>query len=72
MSRTHRKTSYNRAALRKPKTTNEIKQIRFLLDDLENQEYKISGLNHLHSRISVLPTHYDDIVASSHYEMDYK
>ena len=68
MSRTFRKKSYN--ALRKPKTTQEIRQIRNLLTDLKHEGYAVSGVNHLHRRLN-LPTHYDNIVASSHYETDY-
>lgn len=68
MSRTHRKQSYNPCALRKPKTRQEIKQISNLLDDLKEQDYSISGVNHLHHRLSVLPTDWDDIVTSSYYE----
>lgn len=71
MSRTFRKNSYNPGALRHPKTSNEIRQIRNLLADLNQEDYTISGINHLHRRLN-LPTHYDDIVASSHYQSDYE
>ena len=70
MSRTYRKKSYNPGALRNPKTSQEIRQIQNLLTDLKEEDYLISGVNHLHRRLN-LPTHYDDIVASSYYQSDY-
>ena len=70
MSRTHRK--YNTWSYRNPKTQAEIKQIKSLLQDYQNEEYSISGVNHLHHRLSVLPTANDDLVVSSYYETDYK
>ena len=71
MSRTFRKNSYNPGKLRKPKTSQEIRQIHNLLTALKEEDYTISGVNHLHRRLN-LPTHYDDIVASSHYQTDYE
>ena len=70
MSRTHRKKHYNACALRNPKTQAEIKQIKSLLQDYQNEEYSISGVNHLHHRLSVLPTANDDLVVSSYYESE--
>ena len=71
MSRTNRHKFYNSCALRKPKTQREIKQIKHLLDDIQEQEYTISGLNHLHHRLSNLPTANDDLVISAYWEQDY-
>lgn len=71
MSRTFRKKYYNSCALRKPKTSQEIRQIRNLLTDLKEEDYTISGVNHLHRRLN-LPDHHSDIVASSHYQSDYE
>lgn len=71
MSRTHRKPHYNKAALRNPKTRQEIKQIHNVLDDVKSGDYEVSGVNHLHHRLSVLPTAWDDIVVSSYYQTDY-
>lgn len=71
MSRTFRKKHYSSCALRKPKTQSEIKQILGILSDLEDQEYSISGVNHLHHRLSHLPTANDDLVISAYYESDY-
>ena len=71
MSRTFRKNSYNPGALRKPKTSQELRQIRNLLTDLKEEDYTISGVNHLHRRLN-LPDHYDDIVSSAFYQSDYE
>lgn len=68
MSRTYRKDHYNKAALRKPKTRKEIKQLSNILDDVKSGEYEISGVNHLHHRLSALPTDWDDIVISAYFE----
>lgn len=70
MSKTFRKKYYNSCALRHPKTTNEISQINHILNDIKDEDYSISGINRMHSRLNI-PTVYDDIVISSHYEMDY-
>ena len=77
MSRTHRivptrsqgyRSSYG---LRRPKTTQEIKQNQGLLQDIAagEFEYDISGVNRLHRHIAHAN---DDIVASSIYQQDYK
>lgn len=71
MARTHRKQFYQKCALRKPKTSQERKQILAILDEVELQEYEISGVNHLHHRLSKLPHANDDIVISAYYEKDY-
>lgn len=68
MSRTHRNQFYSKCALRKPKTTQEIRQLYSLIEDTKFDEYELSGLNRMHHRISILPTHYDDIVISAYYE----
>lgn len=72
MSRTYRKKHYHSCALRNPKTQSEIKQIKSLLQDQQDEDYTISGVNHLHHRLSVLPTANDDLVVSAYYESDYK
>ncbi len=72
MSRTFRKKHYNSCALRHPKTSNEIRQLKTLIDDLKDCDYSISGMNHLHHRLSKVPTAWDDQVVSAYYEMDYK
>ena len=72
MSRTFRNTEgMNRYALRKPKTANERKHIIGLLQDNYVEEYEISGLNHLHHRLSNCPTAWDDKVVSAYYQEDY-
>ena len=71
MSRTFRNKTYNRCALRHPKTSQEIRQITHLLDDLKEEDYTISGVNHLHRRLN-LPTSWDDQVVSAYYESDYE
>lgn len=70
MSRTHRQTSYNKCALRSPKTLNEKRQIDSFLTDDETVEFQISGMNRIKNRRSI-PTHHDDNVCSSYYETDY-
>jgi hypothetical protein len=71
MSRTHRNTSFNKCALRNPRTTQEIRQNRGLIQDISvgEYDYSISGVNRLHRNIV---TAWDDVVTSSHYQEDYK
>jgi hypothetical protein len=71
MSRTYRKKSFNKCALRNPKTFNEKKNIDFIITDKEVMEFGISGINRIKARRSSIPSHWDDIVTSSHYETDY-
>jgi hypothetical protein len=53
MSRTYRNLEgMNRCALRNPRTSNERKSLIGLLQDINVEEYEISGLNHLHHRLS--------------------
>ena len=68
MSRTQRKDYYNKAALRKPQTHQEIKKLSHILDDLKDREYQVSGVNHLHHRLAVLPSDWDDLVISAYYQ----
>ena len=68
MSKTERNhPEWRRFWLRKPRTTNEIRQNEALLADIKVDDvpYDISGLNRLHRYI---PTVYDDITVSSYYE----
>ena len=71
MSRTHRTSPSNRCGLRKPKTTQEIRQNKGLIQDVKSGEfdYVISGLNRLHRHILHAN---DDVVASSVFQNDYK
>jgi hypothetical protein len=69
MSRTHRKQTYQKYHLRKPKTQKERKQLQSILEQAEN--YQISGINHLYHRLSKLPHANDDKVISAYYESDY-
>jgi hypothetical protein len=70
MSRTYRKKSFNKCALRNPKTFNEKRNIDSIITDKEVMEFEISGINRIKARRSI-PSHWDDIVTSSHYETDY-
>lgn len=70
MSRTQRKNSYNKCALRNPHTFNEKRQIDSILTDDETMEFPIAKLNRIRSRRSI-SSHWDDIVTSSYYETDY-
>ena len=70
MSRTHRNTSFNKCALRNPRTFNEKRQIDSLITDEESMEFTISKMNRILSRRAI-PSHHDDIVCSSYYETDY-
>lgn len=73
MSRTYRNLKgMNRCALRNPKTANERKNIIGLINDINVEGYEISGLNHLHHRLSKCPTAWDDKVISGYYQEDYK
>ena len=73
MSRTYRNLEgMNRCALRKPKTSNERKTLIGLLQDNYVEEYEISGLNHLHHRLSNCPTANYDRVISGYLQEDYK
>ena len=68
MSKTERNhPDWKRFWLRKPRTTNEIRQNTALFADIKADDvpYNISGLNRLHRHI---PTVYDDITVSSYYE----
>ena len=71
MSHTYRKQFYQKCALRKPKTSQERKQLLAILDEVELQEYEISGINHMHHRLSKLPHANDDVVIAAYYEQDY-
>jgi hypothetical protein len=65
MSRTERNHPvWSKCGLRKPRTTNEIRQNEALLADVKADDvpYDISGLNRIHRHI---PTAYDDIIISS-------
>ena len=73
MSRTYRNLEgMNRCALRKPKTSNERKTLIGLIQDNYVEEYEISGLNHLHHRLSNCPTANYDRVISGYLQEDYK
>lgn len=71
MSRTHRTSPSNRNGHRKPKTMQEIRQNKGLIEDVKSGEfdYQISGLNRMHRYIAHAN---DDVVASSVYQNDYK
>ena len=67
MSRTTRALPYSKVALRHPHTYNEIKGLdRIKTDDALEIEHPIS------SRNRKPPTSWDDIVASSWYQQDFK
>ena len=73
MSRTYRNTdNIHRYSLRNPKTANERKTLIGLLQDNYVEEYEISGINHIHHRLSNCPTAWDDKVVSAHYQEDHK
>lgn len=73
MSRTYRKIDYiGKGALRHPKTSNERKHLIGILQDNQYEDYQISGLNHLHHRLSHCPTANYDKVVSGLYQEDYK
>jgi hypothetical protein len=72
MSRTQRKPSHQKYHLRKPKTSQERKQLQSVLEIMDETDYTISGVNHLHHRLSRLPHANDDVVISAYYEMDWE
>lgn len=72
MARTYRNKNYNSAALRRPRTQNEIRLIESVLsteDELVDYNVNLSGRNRLTGRY--IPNAYDDIVVSAYYETDY-
>jgi hypothetical protein len=72
MSRTYRNLEgINRCALRNPKTSNERKHLIGILKDNQYEDYQVSGLNHLHHRLSNCPTANYDKVISGYYQEDY-
>lgn len=72
MSRTYRNLEgINHCALRHPKTSNERKNLIGILQDNTFEEYQISGINHLHHRLSKVPTANYDKVVSGYYQEDY-
>lgn len=72
MSRTYRNLEgINRCALRNPKTSNERKHLIGILQDNQYEDYQVSGLNHLHHRLSnCLTANYDKVI-SGYYQEDY-
>lgn len=73
MSRTYRNIqNINRCALRSPKTSNERKQLIAMIQDNQYEDYPISGMNHIHHRLSNCPTSWDDLVVSGYLQQDYK
>lgn len=69
MSRTYRNlVGINKCALRKPKTKNERKKLIGLIHDISVEDYQISGINHLHHRLSNCPTSNYDRVISGYFE----
>ena len=68
MSRTYRKAPANLAGLRHPKTQRERRQLKTLKTDAQLNQLHISPPNRLNKHI---PEYYDDLVASSTYQLDY-
>jgi hypothetical protein len=64
MSRTHRKVPYGYPH-RNPKTLNELKQVR-VSNDYYDSEYPVS------TRKRYIPTAWDDLLASSYLQTDFK
>ena len=64
MSRTHRKIPYGYPH-RNPKTFNELKQVR-VSDSYYDSQYPISTRNRY------IPTSWDDLLASSYKQLDFK
>lgn len=72
MSRTYRKNSFNKCALRHPHTTNEKRQLDAILHNEDLSQVNLDKVNRMKSRCGPkLPTVYDDIVASSYYQNDH-
>lgn len=73
MSRTYRNLQgIHKYALRHPKTSNERKALLGLIQDNYVEDYQVSGLNHLHHRLSHCPTSWDDQVIGAFYQEDHK
>lgn len=72
MSRTYRNLEgMNSCALRNPKTSNERKSLIGILQDYLEEDYNLSGINHLHHRLSKVPTSNYDKVVSGYYQQDF-
>ena len=65
MSRTYRK---NHSYFRKPQIANEKRQIATLLSEIQSEEYNVSGINHLKSRLN-LPDF--EVHNASYYQEDF-
>lgn len=73
MARTYRNLDgMNRCALRRPRTSNERKKLIAMIHDNQFEDYPISGLNHIHHRLSNCPTSWDDLIISGYRQEDYK
>lgn len=66
MSRTHRK---NHSYFRNPQIANEKRQIATFISELQSEEYNVSGINHLKSRMN-LPDF--EVHNSAYYQEDYE
>ena len=64
MSRTHRKRLYGYPH-RNPQTLNELKQVK-VSNDYYDTQYQVS------TRKRYIPTAWDDLLASSYKELDFK
>lgn len=68
MSKTYRQAPQNRTGFRKPRTRNERRQLNCLKADARFCDLDISPKNRINRHI---PSEFDDLYASSIYELDY-
>jgi len=62
----------NNFALRNPKNSNERKSLIRILPDNAEENYDLSGINHLHHRLAKVPTANYDKVISGYYQQDFR
>ena len=70
MSRTVRKSPYDKDCFRHRAHQSEARQIESILLNYDANDYPLSKLNRLKTR-RVLPSYWDDMIASSKDQMDY-
>lgn len=70
MSRTYRKLPYHEAGLRLPHTIAEMSQLVGVQDELA--EASLACNNRVKARVKNIATSYDDIVATSCRQLDWK
>lgn len=69
MSRTYRQAPLNHTGFRRPKVRSQRRQLECLKADSLYCEFDVSPVNRTNRHV---PSEYDDLIASSIYEIDYR